>query len=197
MNSKNLLIGAILLAALAPSARAQAFGAGGSVGLVNDVGDEFTLDGFKHSEVAGWVDYRFEKSALLRLTYGSMRTRQSHAASITVPGTGDPTIPVTRPLKERVEYLTIGASYLLWEGFFTSGLFAGIGGYHIRPDAVPPDFTGTVDRKETVVGWHAGSEAVFRIYKNVSLVGRLTYHNVSAHPHRQWVNVDGGVAARF
>jgi hypothetical protein len=192
-----MLIGAILLAALAPSARAQVFGVGGSVGLVNDVGDDFTLNGFKHSEVAGWVDYRFEKSSLLRLTFGSMRTRQSHGASIIVPATGDSGTPVTRALKERVEYLSLGVSYLLWEGFFTSGLFAGVGGYHIRPDAVPTDFTGLADRKETVVGWHAGSEAMFRVYKNLSLVGRLTYHNVSAHPHRQWVNVDAGVAARF
>lgn len=195
-----MLIGAILLAALAPSARAQVFGVGGAVGLVNDVGDEFTLDGFKHSEVTGWIDYQFEKRSLLRLTYGSMRTQQSHGATITVPGTegtGDPLTPVTVPLKERVEYLTLGVSYLLWEGFFTSGLFAGVGGYHLRPDAVPPDFTGSVDRKETVVGWHAGSEAVFRIYKNLNVVGRLTYHNVSAHPHRQWVNLDAGLAARF
>lgn len=195
-----MLIGAILLAALAPSARAQVFGVGGAVGLVNDVGDEFTLDGFKHSEFTGWLDYRFEKRSLLRLTYGSMRTRQSHAATITVfepVGPGDAMTPVTRPLKERVEYLTVGVSYLLWEGFFTSGLFAGVGGYHFRPDLVPPDFTGLVDRKETVVGWHAGSEAVFRIYKNFSVVGRLTYHSVSAHPHRQWVNLDAGIAARF
>jgi hypothetical protein len=195
-----MLIAAILLAALAPFVHAQVFGVGGSVGLVNDVGNEFTLDRFKHSEVTGWVDYRLEKSSLLRLTYGSMRTQQTGQATITVPGpgaTGDPAIPVTRPLKERVEYLTIGVSYLLWEGFFTSGLFAGIGGYHIRPDEVPPDFTGAVDRKETVVGWHVGSEAVLRLYKNLGLVGRVTYHNVSAHPHRQWVNVDAGVAARF
>jgi hypothetical protein len=195
-----MLVGAILLAGLAPSARAQVFGVGGSVGLVNDVGDEFTLNGFKHSEVTGWVDYRFEKSSLLRLTYGSVRTRQSHGATINTfepGGTGEPSVPVTRPLKERVEYLSLGVSYLIWEGFFTSGLFAGVGGYHIRPDGVPTDFTGLTDRKETVVGWHAGSEAMFRIYKNLSLVGRLTYHNVSAHPHRQWVNVDAGVAARF
>jgi hypothetical protein len=192
-----MLIVGILLATLAPFARAQVFGVGGSVGLVNDVGDDFTLDGFKRSEVTGWVDYRFEKSSLLRLTYGSMRTRQSHGATITVPGPGGNGDSVTQPLRERVEYLTLGVSYLIWEGFFTSGLFAGIGGYHLRPDQVPPDFTGAVDRKETVVGWHAGSEAMFRIYKNLSLVGRLTYHNVSAHPHRQWVNVDAGVAARF
>lgn len=189
-----MLIGSILLAALAPCARAQKFGIGGSVGLVNDVSDELTLDGFEHSEVTGWIDYQFEKRSLLRLTYGSMRTQQSGNATITVP---EDSGTVTRDLKERVNYWTLGVSYLLFEGFFTSGLFAGIGGYHIKPDVVPPGFEGPHDLNETVFGWHAGSEAIFKVFKNVGLVGRLTYHNVSAHPHRQWLNVDAGVVARF
>ena len=88
-------------------------------------------------------------------------------------------------------------SYLFFEGFFTSGLFAGIGGYGIRPDAVPPAAEPYADRDETVFGWHAGADGEFKIAKNVGLVIRLTYHNISAHPHRQFVNADGGVVARF
>ena len=195
MSSKKIWIASVLLAALAPWARAQPFGIGGSAGWVNDVSNNFQLNEFNPSEVTGWIDYRIEKHSLLRFTYGSMRTRQSDDATITVPEDGGP--PETRALKERINYATLGVSYLLWEGFFTSGLFGGIGGYHLKPDAVPPGFEGPHDVTETVFGWHFGSEAIFRVYKNVSLVARLTYHNVSAHPHRQFVNVDGGVVARF
>jgi hypothetical protein len=192
---KKIWIASVLLSALAPWARAQAWGIGGSVGWVNDVGNDFRLSEFNPSEVTGWVDYRFEKHSLLRFTYGSMRTQQGDNATITVPEDGGP--PEIRELKERINYGTLGVSYLLWEGFFTSGLFGGIGGYHFKPDAVPPGFEGPHDVTQTVFGWHFGSEAIFRVYKNVSLVARLTYHNVLTHPHRQFVNVGGGVVARF
>ena len=114
-----------------------------------------------------------------------MRTQVSNRATVPVPDEPDTL------LKERISYYTLGATYLFSDGFFTSGLLGGIGGYHVKPDAPGPDLT------ETVFGWHAGSEAIFQVYKNFSLVVRLTYHNVSAHPHRQFVNFDGGLVARF
>ena len=40
-------------------------------------------------------------------------------------------------LEESVRYGIVSVSYLFWEGYFTSGLFAGIGGYGMRPDPVP------------------------------------------------------------
>jgi hypothetical protein len=129
-----------------------------------------------------------------------MRTQQSSGASVTVPGSdgsGDSVTPIRRQLKERIEYGTVGVSYLFWEGFFTSGAFAGFGGYHIRPDAVPTDFEGQRDLNESVFGWHGGVDGEFRLYKHVALVIRLTYHNISAHPHRQFVNANAGLVARF
>lgn len=191
---RKILLTAALLGALAPLARAQTFAVGGSWGLVNDATEEFSLNRFKPSVVTGWLDYRFEKNSLLRLSYGSMWTRQTHSEeSVDTPG-GPLAIP---ELKERVGYVTIGASYLFSEGFFTSGIFGGIGGYGIHPDTVEPAFEEFADRKETVFGWHLGSEAIFRAYNNVGIVVRLTYHNVSAHPHRQFLNTDAGVVVRF
>ena len=100
-------------------------------------------------------------------------------------------------IKERVGYITVGASYLFWEGWFTSGIFGGIGGYHISPDAVPPPFTEFADQKQTVFGWHFGTEAIFRVFRNTGIVLRLTYHNVSATPHRQFLNANTGAVIRF
>ena len=188
MNWKKILLGILGFAALAPWARAQTFGVGGSAGWAFDVGNGSGT----HTDVNGWVDYRFEPNALLRFTYGSMRTQQSNAPTITtfVPAAE------TRELKERIQYYTLGVSYLFPEGFFTSGLFAGLGGYQIRPDVLPDGLAGT-DRRETVFGWNLGTEAFFRVYKGISIVGRATYHNVSAHPHRQIFTLNAGAVARF
>ena len=176
--------------------RAQSIAVGASVGLVNDVSNTLTLDGFKHSEVTAWVDYEFERRAVVRATFGSMRTAQSQAGqTVTAPDGGLLTIPSN--FKERVNYLTIDASYLLFEGWFTSGLFGGIGGYHVIPDTLPPPYTAYQDLNQTVFGFNVGSEAYFRVFKNVAIVGRVTYHNVSANPHRQFLNADVGLEARF
>jgi hypothetical protein len=189
---KALWMTAFLSAALASRAHAQAVGVGASFGWVNDVSHDF--GSFDPSDVNGWIDYRFEKSALLRLTFGSMRTGQANSEKTVELPDGPLAVP---EIRERVNYLTLGTSYLYVEGFFTSGVFGGIGGYHLKPDSVAPPFDAVADQKETVFGWHFGAEAFFRTFRNVSLVARVTYHNVSAHPHRQWVNVNGGIVARF
>ncbi len=192
MGKRILLV--LACAAAAATARAQSFGLGISVGLPNDVATEVRLDNFDHSEVTGWFDYRLEPGAILRLTYGNMRTRQANSRSVieTVPG------PFALPeFKSRIEYGTVGVSYLFWEGFYTSGIFAGIGGYGIRPDAVAPELAAYADRRETVFGWHGGLDGEFRLLRRLSLVLRFTYHNISAHPHRQFINADAGFVARF
>ncbi|MFY9552759.1 MAG: outer membrane beta-barrel protein [Thermoanaerobaculia bacterium] len=194
MRIRKTLFFAWIAVAAAAALPAQSFGVGAAVGLVNDISGTATLDGFKHSEVNGWVDYKMEESTLLRLTYGSMRTTQTNSGSVVTTPDGPAMIPL---IKERVDYGTVGVSYLFWEGFFTSGVFAGIGGYGIRPDAVPADIEPHADRDETVFGWHAGLDGDFRLIKHLSLVLRFTYHNVSAHPHRQWVTANTGLMAKF
>lgn len=181
-------------AGLAVSARAQTFGLGIAVGLPNDVSDEVRVDNFDHSQVTGWVDYRVEQSTLLRLTYGNMRTAQARSQSVVQTPTGPLTLP---EFKERIEYGTFGVSYLFWEGFYTSGIFAGVGVYDFRPDSVAPEIAPYTDLNETVFGWHAGLDGEFRLVQHLSLVLRLTYHNIAAHPHRQFLNADAGFVARF
>jgi hypothetical protein len=195
------VIGALLWAALATGAHAQGnlgmsgnVGIGASVGLVDDITTDFSSGSFKHSDVNGWIDYRFEKSSLLRLTFGSMRIAQTQSESTVDTPSGPLGIPL---IKERVGYLTVGASYLFWEGWFSSGLFGGIGGYRITPDEVPPLYAPFADQKQTVFGWHFGAEAIFRIYKSAGIVLTLTYHNVSATPHRQFLNANTGAVIRF
>lgn len=198
MIRRTLAIGAMSWAALACGVRAQNasqnIGVGATVGLVDDISADFSSGSFKHSDVNGWVDYRFEKASLLRVTFGSMRIGQTHSESTVDTPDGPVAVPL---IKERVGYVTVGASYLFWEGWFTSGLFGGIGGYHIKPDAVAPPFTQFADQKQTVFGWHFGAEAIFRVYRNAGIVLRLTYHNVSATPHRQFLNANTGAVIRF
>jgi hypothetical protein len=179
---------------MTPVAHAQKFSVGGTFGWVNDATVDFGFDGFKPSEVTAWVDYRFERYSLLRVTYGNMWTRQTYSEKTVDTSEGPLAVP---EMKEQVGYFTIGASYIFLESFFDSGVFGGIGGYGIRPDTPPPGFAEFADRDETVFGWHFGSEAFFSVHKNVGLVVRLTYHNVSAHPHRQFLNADIGITARF
>lgn len=197
---KTLLVSAAM-AVLALPAGAQAFGAqtfglGGSVGLVDNVGNGVT-DGFKHSEVTGWLDYQFEKAALLRLTFGSMRTQQTYAGqTVTDPGGGF--IAVPDQFKERINYGTVGVSYLWFEGFFTSGLIGGIGAYKVIPDTLPPQYAAYEDQKGTYFGFHLGTEAIFRVFKNTFIIGRLTYHQILAQPKtRQFLNADIGAEFRF
>ena len=180
---------------------AQLFGLGGSFGWTNDVGSQNAqFDSFDFGNYAGWFEYRMEQNVQLRLTGGSLRTRISSGATITEPGnggTGEPVEPVTRHVKERVNYGMVSVSYLFWEGFFTSGVFGGIGGYGIHPEEVPPELGIPTDRSETVFGWHLGTEGEFTVTRNIGIDLRLTYHNVSAHPHRQFVAADVGATWRF
>ena len=195
---RNVIVLGLALAlggAAAPSvARAQQFGFGASAGTINDVSADAHLDGFKWGEVTGWFEYRMEDQVYLRLTYGSMMTKQTASGAIVETPTGSTTVP---ELDERIGYGIVSVSYHFWEGFFSSGLVGGIGGYGIRPDTVLPAYASLADVHETVFGWHAGAEGDFRVTKNVGIDLRLIYHNISAHPHRQFVNADLGATWRF
>ena len=192
---RRALILCAVLAALAAPCLAQTFGVGGAVGIINDV-DPYSeaFKGFKWGEANGWFEYRMEEDATLRLTYGNMWTQQS--ASQSVVTTPDGAVPLPK-LDENIQYGIVSVDYRLWQGFFTSGLFAGIGWYGIRPAEVPPDLEPYADRHENVFGWHVGVDGEFTVTKQVGVVLRFTYHNISAHPHRQFANADGGVVYRF
>ena len=188
---KTTLLASLALAALALPCPAQSFGVGASVGLVNDLSRDFE---FQHSEVTGWIDYTMEKNVVLRGTYGD----DAHAAGQLRDRRHPAGRPVTLPeLKERIHYGTVGVSYLFWEGFYTSGIFAGIGGYRIAP-MMPAEIANYQDDDETVFGWHVGVDGGFRVMKNLAN-GRahVPQFYFSAHPHREFLNADGGLVVRF
>jgi hypothetical protein len=186
---------AALAAGLPVRGFAQQFGVGGSVGWTNDVGrEDAQFDSFKFGNYVGWFEYSMEENVLLRLSGGTLKTKQINSGALIQTPTGSTTVP---ELDERVNFGMAGVSYRFWEGFFTSALFGGIGAYGIHPEDVPPEFADLADRRETVFGWHAGTEGEFTVTKNLGIDLRLTYHNISAHPHRQFVAADMGATWRF
>jgi hypothetical protein len=195
-------LGALAGLVLALPARAQMFGLGYSslfgisatYGSVNDVSHSFNFDGFKPSEWTVSFDYRIEHAALLRLTYGSMWTEQSQSGQTVTTPEGPVFVPSA---KEHVNYITADASYLYSEGFYTGGVFGGIGGYQYKPEAMPAGFEQFQDPNQKFFGFNFGVDGEFRVARGFSLLLRLTYHYITASPARQFFNADAGVVARF
>ena len=184
------ILGGVAALALSAPLSAQMFGIGATYGSVNDISHSFSLEGFKPSEYTVFFDYRMEHSTLLRLTYGSMWTQQALVGQ-TVNGVFVPTA------KEHVNYITADASYLFGQDFYTGGIFGGIGGYEYRPDPMPPGFEAYQDPSKKYFGFNLGVDGEFRVTKHVGIVLRLTYHNISADPRRQFFNADAGLVGRF
>ena len=187
---KRRILGGVAALALSAPLSAQMFGIGATYGSVNDISHSFSLEGFKPSEYTVFFDYRMEHSTLLRLTYGSMWTQQALVGQ-TVNGVFVPTA------KEHVNYITADASYLFGQDFYTGGIFGGIGGYEYRPDPMPPGFEAYQDPSKKYFGFNLGVDGEFRVTTHVGIVLRLTYHNISAAPRRQFFNADAGLVGRF
>jgi hypothetical protein len=188
------ILAAGVLAAAAATAGAQTWGVGASAGVVGDVGHHVRLDDFKTSDYAAWVEYQLEQDVRLRATFGSLKVPGALSGQTTSVGSN----PVTLPeFHTRMDYLAVGASYDFWEGDYTSGIFGGIGGYKVRPQTIPAGFQSFADPSETVFGWHAGVDGTFRVVSHLSLVLRLTYHNVRSQTVRDIVSANGGVVVRF
>jgi hypothetical protein len=100
-------------------------------------------------------------------------------------------------LKERIDYTTVGVSYQFWEGDYTSGIFGGVGGYKIDPDPAPARFSAFRDASETVWGWHIGVDGDLRVFARLSIVGRVTYHNVRTDTVRSLLTANAGAVFRF
>jgi hypothetical protein len=175
---------------------AQGIGIGASIGAVNDVGGKFHIDEFKPKDLNVWADYEAEKKVLVRVTLGTLRLKGVNAGK-TVSLSPDEA-PVTLPdLKNDVDYATLGVCYLITEAGYTSGIFAGFGGYKIRPDAVADDIANYRDQRETAFGWHAGVEGGFQLVSRLSLMLRLTYHNIRSEAGRSILTANAGLGYRF
>jgi hypothetical protein len=185
---------AVFVLAASP-ALAQSWAVGGAAGAVNDVSRHFSIDEFHSQDWHVWGQFEIEPKVQVRGTYGSFRTRAAESGQPGNDASGNPIIvPV---LTTRVDYGTIGVSYEFWEGDYTSGMFAGIGAYKLRPNEAPPGFEDFRDPQRTVFGWHAGVDGTFKIVNRFSLVTRLTFHRFSADTGRSILTADAGFQYRF
>jgi hypothetical protein len=175
---------------------AQGVGIGATVGAVNDIGGKFHIDGFNTRDLNAWVDYETQEKVLVRATFGSLRLKGVNAGQTVSPPSGDP--PVTLPsLMNSVDYATLGVSYLFAEAGYTSGIFAGFGGYRIRPDAVADNIANYRDQRETALGWHAGVDGSVQLVSRLSLMIRVTYHNIRNEAGRSLLTANAGLWYRF
>ena len=168
---------------------AQDWSVGATWGAVDDLERTFRLDGFHPRDITAWVDYRMEPRVLLRASYVNIKTTGDNAGrSVFQP-------PVQLPdMRVGIDAVTVGVSYTLFEGFYTSGFFGGIGGYRIRPETVPAEFQDFTDASQTAFGFHLGVDGDFRIAKPVSVILRLTFHGILSQTKRSLLVAAAGVA---
>lgn len=175
-------------------ALAQGWGVGASLGLTNDVDHRFALDEFRRHDVNAWVQYELEEKVVLRGTFGSLRVSGSNAGMTGDIGGSAVTLPA---LTDRINYGTLGVSYEFWEGTYTSGLFAGIGGYRIEPDSVEPALESFRDVRETVFGWHVGLDGAVALTRRLSVLARLTVHKIKSAEGHSILTANAGLVYRF
>jgi hypothetical protein len=175
---------------------AQGLGIGATIGAVNDVGGKFHIDEFKPKDLNVWVDYETQEKVLVRAMLGTLRLKGANAGKTVTLVAGGPA--VTLPdLKSDVDYATLGVSYLFSEAGYTSGIFAGFGGYKFKPDAVATDIANYRDQRETALGWHVGLEGGVQLVSRLSLTLRLTYHNIRNEAGRSILTANAGLGYRF
>ncbi len=187
------LIAALLLAA---PASAQTFGVGGTIGVVNDIEHHFHWEDFQSKDWNIFVEAEVQPKVIVRVTYGKLRVKGENAGTVvTPPGS---TEPVTLPdLTNDIHYATVGVSYEFFEGTYTSGIFAGIGGYKVEPRDVPEEIANYRDNRETAFGWHFGVDGGFQVIKHLSVIGRLTFHSINSTFGRSLLTANAGVTYRF
>jgi hypothetical protein len=186
--------GLILLLARA-SALAQSWGAGVTIGAVNDIEHRFHWEEFKSKDVNGYLEVEIQDKVIVRATLGEMKVKGENAGkTFTLSDSSTIKLP---DLINDIRYATVGVSYEFWEGSFTSGLFAGIGGYKIEPRDVPAAIANYRDQRETSFGWHGGVEGGFQLVKHLSLMGRLTFHGILSSSERSLLTANAGLAYRF
>jgi hypothetical protein len=180
---------AVCLGLAASCGLAQDWSVGAAWGGVNDIERPFKLEGFHSRDISAWVDYHLEQHVLLRVSYVSIKTTGDNAGKLA----SGPNL-LLPDLRVGMDAATVGVSYTVFEGFYTSGLFAGIGGYRIRPEKVALEFQDYTDAPETALGFHVGVDGDFRIAKPVSLILRLTFHGILSQSKRSLLVAAAGIS---
>ncbi len=171
---------------------AQSFGVGATIGVVNDVSERFHVEEFKPRDLNAWVDYEVHEKVIVRATLGTLRMKGVNAGQVVTPPSGSSS--VTLPdLTNHVDYATLEFA----EGGFTSGLFAGFGGYKIVPDAADAAIANYRDPHETAFGLHGGVDGGVQLVSRLTLMICLTYHNIRSSSGRSLLTANTGLMYRF
>ena len=197
LHKKVKLAGVVAFLAAGPLfAQSSTIGVGATIGLVNDIGGRFHVDEFKSKDVNIWADYEVQEKVLVRAMLGTLKVKGANAGKDVTLTDGGPR--VTLPdLTEHIDYATLGVSYEFSEGGYTSGIFAGFGGYKVRPDSAPAEVANYRDQRETAFGWHGGVEGGMQIVSRLSFLVRLTYHNIRSESGRSLLTANAGFGYRF
>jgi hypothetical protein len=187
-----LLLGA---PALAGAQSSDTFGVGATVSAVDSLNHGFHLDGFDTVDWNAWAQYQLETGVALRGTFGSMKVRGYNGGQSATLADG--TVTTLPDLRDRIRYGLVSAAYEFRERGWTSGLFAGLGAYGIDPDSADPAVESFRDKKETVWGIHFGLDADVRVWRGISLIGRLTLHIPQSKPQRRILTAGAGLLYRF
>jgi hypothetical protein len=127
-----------------------------------------------------------------------MRVLGDNVGQEITPPQGSPVPPFLMPAyRDRLQFVSLDVSYLLTQGPLTTGFFAGIGGYGIRPEEVSPEFDPFRDQRERVIGIQVGVDGDLHIYRGFSLVGRATYHAIFSDTKRSLLVTSVGTAFKF
>jgi hypothetical protein len=196
LQKKLHLAGVLVFLGAGPLLAQGSIGVGATIGLVNDVGGRFHVDEFKSKDVNLWADYEVQDKVLVRAMLGTLKVKGANAGKDVTLVAGGPL--VTLPdLTEHIDYATIGVSYLFAEGGYTSGIFAGFGGYKVRPDSAPAEVANYRDQRETAFGWHGGVEGGVQIVSRLSFLVRVTYHSIRSESGRSLLTANAGFGYRF
>lgn len=169
----------------APEARAQDFAVGAGGMIVNDIGHETALSSFARAGGYAFFEGVVDDSDVVLQARGSYFGLRGSKDENDVRG---PELDVGA--------LTLSVGYLVKQGWFTGGLYAGIGGYAVRPeDAV--EGQPVLDRKQTVFGFNGAAVGIFRLARRWDARVELSGHFIKSQVDHKPVMLTGGVAYRF
>lgn len=190
---KRFSLAASIVLFVAATARAQTWQVGATAGIVNDVEKHVRLDQFGREDFNVFADVETDEHVLFRMTVGTLRVNGSNGGKV-LSASPNPVLP---DLPDRINYLTLGAAYEYVEGTFTSGLFAGFGGYRIEPESTSSSFENFRDPAQTVWGLHGGVDASLKVSQHLFFLARFTYHNIRSASGRSLVTANAGAGYRF
>jgi len=188
----------VLVLGLSSAASAQGlqpFGVGAAVASVNSVNHGFELNRFKTVDWSVWAQHEIEESVELRATVGSLKVRGVNGGQSKTLADGSTVI--LPELEDRIRYGLVSASYSFQEHGWASSFFAGLGVYGIDPESADPSVANFRDEKETVWGVHVGLDADVRIWRGISVLGRVTFHVPQTRPQRRILTAGAGLLYRF